>query len=116
MFTFPNICRFFSTARPLPVCKTPTGDVLEYYSSGKGRGYLADSADVDEQREELAQKYGYILPELSDRVKQLSLQKKNKLQIFHGLEPGWIINLTDKEIIKPTSPELKEFYATETML
>ena len=38
------------------------------------------------------------------------------LQIFYGLEPGWIVNLADKEIIKPTDPEIKQFYNTETML
>lgn len=90
--------------------------MLEYYSSPRGRGYLAEHDAIEEDKIELAQKYGYQVPELCERVKELSLMTKSLQQIFYGLQPGWIVNLPDREIIKPTDPILVEFYNTETML
>ena len=107
--------RFFLSGRPIPPCKTPTSDVLEHYSSAKSRGYLADPQSIQEAQYELSQKYGYTLPELSPRVKQLASQTKSRLQIFHGLQPGWIVNLPDKEIIKPKDPSLDNLYTMESM-
>jgi len=56
----------------------------------------------------LAQKYGYELPDLSNQP--IMKVRKDPLQVFFGLEPGWVVNLRDKEILKPTDPELVEFY------
>lgn len=36
--------------------------------------------------------------------------KKNRRQIFFGLQSGWLINLRDKEILKPTDPEYVDYY------
>lgn len=77
---------------------------------------MADEQEIDQDRMEMAQKYGYQLPDVCDRVKNLSTLPKSSQQIFYGLKPGWIINMPDKEIIKPTDPKLVEFYNTETML
>ena len=38
------------------------------------------------------------------------LSTKDPRQVFHGLQPGWVVNLHDQVIMKPLSPELKEFY------
>lgn len=110
-----NHCRFFLTGKPIPTCKTPTSDVLEYYCSARARGYLADIDDVKKDRTELAQKYGYQLPSLSQQVQELASEKKTALQIFYGLQPGWIVNLADEEIIKPTDGKLLNLYNTESM-
>lgn len=56
----------------------------------------------------LAQKYGYELPKIEDD-KDFSMlsETKDPRQIFFGLQPGWVINLPDKSILKPT-PNLEE--------
>lgn len=104
------------SGRPIPTAKTPTSDILEHYLSARQRGYLADPEEIIRYRYELSQKYGYKLPELSDKIKSLEATRKHKLQIFYGLEPGWIVNLADREIIKPTDERLTEYYRTESML
>lgn len=108
--------RFFGFGKPIPTCKTPTVDVLEYYSGARGRGYLADTSEIEKDKIEMAQKYGYSIPELCDRVQQLAMESKNELQIFYGLQPGWIVNLADKEILKPVDPELQKLYNTNSVL
>lgn len=102
---------FFQKGSPIPRCKLPSQEVLEYYSTAKNRGYLADPEEIQKSRVELAQKYGYVLPDLSvdPKIEMLS-RRKDPRQIWHGLEPGWLVNLRDKEIIKPTDEELLEYY------
>lgn len=59
------------------------------------------------------QKYGYELPDINvSQHKDMLLERKDPRQIFYGLQPGWVINLEDKTILKPTDPELKEHYAS----
>lgn len=59
------------------------------------------------------QKYGYELPDIkSSPDKDMLLERKDPRQIFYGLEPGWVVNMKDKVIVKPTDPVLKEFYAS----
>ncbi|KAF6019873.1 MRPL15 [Bugula neritina] len=111
-----NPAKFFGFGKPIPTCKTPTVDVLEYYSGARGRGYLADTSEIEKDKIEMAQKYGYSIPELCDRVQQLAMESKNELQIFYGLQPGWIVNLADKEILKPVDPELQKLYNTNSVL
>lgn len=113
--TIALLFRYFLTGKPIPSCKTPTTDVLEYYTSGKSRGYLAEPQDVEFHRRELAQKYGYILPELSPQVAALASETKSPLQIFYGLQPGWIVNLPDQEIIKPKDPKLSQLYQMDSV-
>jgi len=72
------------------------------------RGYLADPIKVKEERELLAQKYGYELPDLSNNL--LMNLRKDPRQVFYGLEPGWLVNLRDKEILRPTDEELIDYY------
>lgn len=107
--------RYFLTGKPIPSCKTPTTDVLEYYTSAKSRGYLAQPADIETHRKELAEKYGYTLPELSPKVAALASEVKSPLQIFYGLQPGWIVNLPDRKIIKPKDPQLEKLYQMDSM-
>ena len=106
---------YFLTGKPIPSCKTPTTDVLEYYTSAKSRGYLAQPADIETHRKELAEKYGYTLPELSPKVAALASEVKSPLQIFYGLQPGWIVNLPDRKIIKPKDPQLEKLYQMDSM-
>lgn len=40
------------------------------------------------------------------------LEHKDPRQIFYGLQPGWVVNLEDKVILKPKDPELREHYAS----
>ena len=39
-------------------------------------------------------------------------ERKDPRQIFYGLEPGWVISLKDRTILKPKDKELQEFYKT----
>lgn len=36
--------------------------------------------------------------------------RKDPRQVFFGLEPGWLVNLKDREILKPIDREWQEFY------
>ena len=69
---------------------------------------MAHPEKVAEERFILAQKYGYKLPEKITEEKLL--ESKDPRQVFYGLEPGWLINLVDKEIYKPNDKELKDYY------
>lgn len=49
----------------------------------------------------LAQKYGYKLPKIEDDPKyEMLTERKDPRQIFYGLNPGWVISLKDKAIIR----------------
>ncbi|KAK7501169.1 hypothetical protein BaRGS_00007654 [Batillaria attramentaria] len=105
--------RFFMRGVPIPRCKLPPQDAMEYYSSAATRGYLADPADVEAERQKLAQKYGYFLPDVkSDPLSSMLLMRKDPGQLFYGLEPGWVVNLKDRVIFKPKTPEHLAFYAS----
>lgn len=61
----------------------------------------------------LAQKYGYELPKIeNDKDYSMLMERKDPRQVFYGLNPGWIVNLRDKNILKPNNKELLEFYAS----
>jgi large subunit ribosomal protein L15 len=63
---------------------------------------------VAKERQILAQKYGYELPNIeSDPIMKL---RKDPRQVFFGLEPGWVVNLRDKQILRPTDQDLIEYY------
>lgn len=104
--------KFFRSGEPIPRRMLPPIDCLEYYSSPATRGYLADPEKVSYERLVLSQKYGYTLPKIEDDPNYENLvERKDPRQIFYGLEPGWVISLKDKSILKPTADYLKEYYA-----
>lgn len=104
---------FFKKSVPIPKRKLPPEDALEYYTDPRFRGYLADPEKMADDRLVLAQKYGYILPDLSSDpdIKMLSIRKDPR-QIYHGLQPGWVVNMKDKEILRPKEEWLTNYYAS----
>ena len=109
--TMQNPMFFFQKGLPIPHCKLPTEDCLGYYSNPQNRGYLADPQRIDQHRHELAQKFGYHLPDITkDQDYEMLKLRKDPRQIWYGLEPGWVINVRDRSIIKPKDERLKAFY------
>lgn len=107
-----NPLHFFQRSTAIPRCRLPPQDALAYYSSAAYRGYLADPEEVEKERHKLAQKYGYRLPDIRlDPASNMLLMKKDPGQLFYGLQPGWVVNLKDRIILKPKSPEHLELYA-----
>ncbi|KAJ8376689.1 hypothetical protein SKAU_G00072690 [Synaphobranchus kaupii] len=102
---------FFLRGQPIPKRMFPGEDMILYYADAKNRGYLADSDQVRQARLELAQKYGYVLPDISkDEVHQMLAKRKDPRQIFFGLAPGWVVNMAEKKILKPTDEKLLRYY------
>jgi large subunit ribosomal protein L15 len=101
--------KFFERGEPIPRCDTPPINAVEYYTDPKQRGYLANPDLIREERQSLAQKYGYKLPD-SSKFSPLFHLRKDPRQIFYGLEPGWLINLKDQTILKPTDEKFQTFY------
>lgn len=96
---------------PIPRKLLPPQDCLEFYMTAANRGYLADPEKISQERLILAQKYGYELPKIEDDSDYAWLTKrKDPRQIFYDLDPGWVISLKDKAILKPTAEYLKEYY------
>jgi large subunit ribosomal protein L15 len=103
--------KFFLKGIPIPKRFLPPPDCLEYYTDPKNRGYLADPEKVAEERFLLAQKYGYQLPDVSkDPMAKMLTLRKDPRQVFYGLEPGWVVNLKDREILKPSNELLQKYY------
>ncbi|XP_011875320.1 PREDICTED: 39S ribosomal protein L15, mitochondrial [Vollenhovia emeryi] len=105
--------QFFGKGEPILRRLPPPTDCLEYYSSAATRGYLADPEKISQERLVLAQKYGYELPKIEDDPDyEMLCERKDPRQMFYGLEPGWVVSLKDKVILKPKAEYLKEFYAS----
>jgi hypothetical protein len=101
----------FCIGEAIPRRMLPPEDAVEYYTNPANRGYLADPEKISWERLVLAQKYGYQLPILENDPDYAMLnQRKDPRQIFLGLEPGWVVNLRDCCILKPTDEQLREFY------
>lgn len=101
--------KFFAKGTAIPRRKLPPQDAIPLYSDAKRRGYLADPEEISRERQALAQKYGYVLPRIEDDPDYEMLTAiKDPRQIFFGLEPGWLIRLADKSIIKPIAAEKAE--------
>lgn len=99
-----NPRKWFEKGTPIPQRMVPPQDAIGYYSDPKNRGYLADPEAISHERLVLAQKYGYELPKIEDDPNYAMFNVvKDPRQIFYGLEPGIIINLKDKCIIKMKS-------------
>ncbi|OQR71724.1 39S ribosomal protein L15 [Tropilaelaps mercedesae] len=102
---------FFRSGLPIPRRQLPPEDAFEYYVDPVNRGYLADPKLIAEERLKLAQKYGYELPDLrQDPAFKMLTYRKDPRQVFDGLEPGWVVNLKDKTILRPTDPEYVKYY------
>lgn len=111
LFAIRDPLQFFSRGVPIPKRMLPPEDAVEYYTDPKFRGYLADPDQIAEERLVLAQKYGYVLPDLNaDPHKDLLLTRKDPRQIFYGLSPGWVVNLRDKCILKPKDKVISDYY------
>ncbi|CAG0891272.1 unnamed protein product [Darwinula stevensoni] len=96
-----------AAGKPIPRRKLPPEDALEYYTDPRNRGYLADPEKIQEERFVLAQRYGYELPNLErSPLREMLFMRKGSGQVFFGLQPGWVVNLRDKTVLKPTDPEL----------
>lgn len=99
--------------QPIPKRMLPGEDMVPYYRSAENRGYLADPAKIQEARLALAQKYGYVLPDISvDELYRMLATRKDVRQIFFGLSPGWVVNLTERKILKPTDEKLLKYYSS----
>ncbi|KAI5633956.1 ribosomal proteins 50S-L15, 50S-L18e, 60S-L27A domain-containing protein [Phthorimaea operculella] len=113
LFLLKDPKKFFESGQAIPRRMIPPPDAIAYYTDPAFRGYLADPDQVSKERLKLAQKYGYQLPELEKDPKyEMLCERKDPRQIFFGLEPGWVVNLKDKCILKPKDEELLRFYAT----
>jgi len=107
-----NPQKWFKEGKPIPRRLHPPADCIRFYSGAENRGYLADPRLVAEERMKLAQKYGYEINEISEEYLK---ETKDPKQTFYGLEPGWIVDLKDKVIFKPTKDsELYKFYTRPT--
>ncbi|KAJ8921040.1 hypothetical protein NQ315_015836 [Exocentrus adspersus] len=96
---------------PIPRRMIPPPDAIEFYTDPAKRGYLADPEKISQERLVLAQKYGYELPRIEDDPDyEMLTERKDPRQIFYGLEPGWVVNLRDKVILKPLEEELLKYY------
>lgn len=99
-----NPRKWFEKGTPIPRRMIPPQDAIEYYMNPKNRGYLADPEAISHERLVLAQKYGYELPKVeADPDFAMLTESKDPRQIFFGLEPGIVINLEDKNIIRMKS-------------
>ncbi|XP_076147404.1 large ribosomal subunit protein uL15m [Alosa pseudoharengus] len=102
---------FFMTGQPIPRRMLPGEDQVKYYMDPSNRGYLADPEQVQEARVALAQKYGYVLPDISkDELYNMLAMRKGPRQIFFGLSPGWLVNMAEKKILKPRDEKLLQYY------
>ncbi|KFD56471.1 hypothetical protein M514_02575 [Trichuris suis] len=106
-----NPLKFFEKGEPIPKRGFPPLGLTKYYVDAKNRGYLADPKVVRLERIESGQKFGYEPPE-ADSIDQdpLLSMRKDPLQIFFGLQPGWVVNLRDKVLLKPTDQTLLSYY------
>ncbi|XP_078254681.1 large ribosomal subunit protein uL15m [Rhinoraja longicauda] len=105
---------FFLRGQPIPKRMLPPEELVPYYMDAQNRGYLADPAKVQKERLILAKKYGYILPDISkDVMYSMLTMRKDPLQIFFGLAPGWVVSLPEKKIFKPSDEELCRYYRDE---
>jgi len=102
----------FRKGRVIPRCKLPPKNAVGYYTDASNRGYLADLPAIMQARLQLSQKYGYQLPDLmpGDWLHEMLMCRKDPFQIWFGLEPGWVVNLTDRCILKPTDADIRQYF------
>lgn len=101
------------SGQPIPKRMLPGEDQLPYYMNANNRGYLANPEDVKAARKALATKYGYTLPDASvEMACKMLAERKDPRQIFFGLSPGWVVNLAEKKILKPTDEDVLKYYGS----
>ncbi|XP_037028189.1 39S ribosomal protein L15, mitochondrial [Bradysia coprophila] len=99
-----NPTKWFEKGVPIPRRMLPPADAVDQYTDPKNRGYLADPEAISYERMVLAQKYGYELPKIEDDPDyEMLSQAKDPRQLFYGLNPGWVVSLRDKAIIRPVT-------------
>ncbi|XP_061821049.1 large ribosomal subunit protein uL15m [Nerophis lumbriciformis] len=104
---------FFLRGQPIPKRMLPGEDLVSYYAHAENRGYLADPDQIQHARLALAQKYGYTLPDLSkDELFRMLSMRKDRRQIFFGLAPGWLVNMAEKKILKPTDEKVLQYFSS----
>ncbi|XP_037550426.1 39S ribosomal protein L15, mitochondrial [Nematolebias whitei] len=104
---------FFMRGQPIPKRMLPGENMVPYYVSAENRGYLADAEEIQQARHALAQKYGYVLPDISkDELFHMLAMRKDVRQLFFGLSPGWVVNMPEKKILKPTDEKLLKYYSS----
>ncbi|XP_004602398.1 39S ribosomal protein L15, mitochondrial [Sorex araneus] len=104
---------FFLRGQPIPKRMLPPEALVPYYTDARHRGYLADPAGFPEARLELARKYGYVLPDITkDELFRMLRTRKDPRQIFFGLAPGWVVNLAERKVLKPTDEDLLKYYSS----
>ncbi|XP_070115005.1 LOW QUALITY PROTEIN: large ribosomal subunit protein uL15m-like [Equus caballus] len=103
---------FFLRGQPIPKRMLAPEALVPYYTDAKNRGDLADPAKFPEARLELAQKYGYILPDVTKDELFKVTTRKDPRQIFFGLAPGRVVNMADKKILKPTEENVLKYYSS----
>lgn len=104
---------FFMRGQPIPKRMLPGENMVPYYVSAENRGYLAGPEEIQQARRALAQKYGYVLPDISkDELYHMLAMRKDVRQIFFGLSPGWVVNMSEKKILKPTDEKLLKYYSS----
>lgn len=102
---------FFKRGIPIPRRSLPPENCLDFYSNPKMRGYLADPSAVSAARLELAQQFGYALPDVTgDLQYDMLMKRKDPRQVFFDLDPGSVVNLTDKVVLKPTDEDVLRYY------
>lgn len=111
LYALRNPEEFFSRGEAIPRRFQPPQDAILYYTSPESRGYLADPELVSWARLALSQKYGYSLPAIElDPDYEMLAKRKDPRQLFFGLEPGWVVNVIEKTILKPKDQDLVEYY------
>nr|XP_057915521.1 large ribosomal subunit protein uL15m-like [Doryrhamphus excisus] len=104
---------FFLRGQPIPRRMLPGEDMVPYYTHADNRGYLADPEEIQRARLALAQKYGYVLADLSkDELYHMLSMRKDRRQIFFGLAPGWVVNMAEKKILKPTDEKVLRYFSS----
>ncbi|XP_053668340.1 39S ribosomal protein L15, mitochondrial [Anopheles marshallii] len=101
LYAVVNPKKWFEKGVPIPRRMLPPQDAVAYYTDARNRGYLADPDQISQERLVLAQKYGYTLPKIEDDPDYAMLTEvKDPRQIFFGFNPGWVISLKDRAIIR----------------
>jgi large subunit ribosomal protein L15 len=78
------------------------------FTAGRSRGYLASAESIRQARIELAAKMGYEIDD--DSSIETTNIVKHPHQVFAGIEPGWVVNLADRTLMKPTDSRVLAYY------